>query len=91
MANLSFRAAPRAFHSLRRGASRPTQSLRKPATPLFRRFLATPAGEQPRLRLGSTGLLCEQASMAELLTFSSTKLQSKNDTWRYRFSYFLGQ
>jgi len=47
------RTAPRAFHALRAASVRSTQ-LRKPATPLFRRFLATPAAEQPRLRLGST-------------------------------------
>ncbi|KAE8446524.1 hypothetical protein EG329_011856 [Mollisiaceae sp. DMI_Dod_QoI] len=50
------RTAPRALHALRAAGSRPVQvQLRKPAAPLFRRFLATPAiAEQPRLRLGST-------------------------------------
>jgi len=55
MASLIPCTAPRAFHTLRAASIRPIQ-LSKPAitTPLFRRFLATPAAEQPRLRLGST-------------------------------------
>ncbi|PMD14207.1 AhpC/TSA family thioredoxin peroxidase [Hyaloscypha hepaticicola] len=54
MASFLPRTAPRAFHSLRAATPRPTRFLQKPAAPLFRRFLATPAGERPRLLLGST-------------------------------------
>lgn len=58
MASYLSRTAPRAFNaSLRAAAARSAlrpASIQRPATPLFRRFLQTPA-EQPRLRLGSTG------------------------------------
>ncbi|KAF4301031.1 putative tsa family thioredoxin protein [Botryosphaeria dothidea] len=57
MASYLSRTAPRAFNaSLRAAAARSAlrpASIQRPATPLFRRFLQTPA-EQPRLRLGST-------------------------------------
>jgi hypothetical protein len=49
MASFMFRTAPRAIQQLR-----PAQISKRPAAPLFRRFLTTQA-EQPRLRLGSTG------------------------------------
>jgi hypothetical protein len=55
MAGFLPRTAPRAFQSFRAAAPRPTKFLQKPAAPLFRRFLATPVGERPRLLLGSTG------------------------------------
>ncbi len=55
MASFLPRTAPRAFQSFRAAAPRPTRFLPKPAAPLFRHFLATPAGERPRLLLGSTG------------------------------------
>ncbi|KAF2457470.1 AhpC/TSA family thioredoxin peroxidase [Lineolata rhizophorae] len=57
MASLFYRAAPRALNTGLRAAARPNCSaVRRPAvlTPLLRRSLATPAAEQPRLRLGST-------------------------------------
>ncbi|KAN0089436.1 putative AhpC/TSA family thioredoxin peroxidase [Hyaloscypha variabilis] len=54
MASLPSHTAPRAFQSFRTAALQPRRLPRKPATPLFRRFLETSAGEQPRLRLGST-------------------------------------
>ncbi len=54
MANLLPRTALRAVYTIRAAAGRPVQ-LQKPAAPLLGRFLATPAAEQPRLRLGSTG------------------------------------
>ncbi|KAL1646403.1 peroxiredoxin 1 [Diplodia intermedia] len=56
MASYLSRAAPRAFNTSLRAAARPALrssiNVQRPATPLFRRFLSTPA-EQPRLRLGS--------------------------------------
>ncbi|KAF2196534.1 mitochondrial peroxiredoxin-like protein Prx1 [Delitschia confertaspora ATCC 74209] len=53
MASILPRAAPRAFRSLTRTAACPQlKVLNRPAAPLFRRYLTTPA-EQPRLRLGS--------------------------------------
>jgi hypothetical protein len=55
MASFLLREAPRAFHAFRATAPRPVQFPQKPAASLFRRYLATPAAEQPRLRLGSTG------------------------------------
>lgn len=45
------RAAPRALRFAARATVRPQLHLQRPATPLFRRYLATE--EQPRLRLGS--------------------------------------
>ncbi|KAF1985812.1 mitochondrial peroxiredoxin-like protein Prx1 [Aulographum hederae CBS 113979] len=47
------RAAPRAVRSFAKPSLRPQFAVQRPAQPLFRRFLATPATEQPRLRLGS--------------------------------------
>lgn len=57
MASYLTRAAPRAFNASLRATARPalrSTTIQRPATPLFRRFLQTPA-EQPRLRLGATG------------------------------------
>lgn len=56
MASFLPRAAPRAFTATFRAATRPQTFLRRPVSPLLRRYLATPtASEQPRLRLGSQG------------------------------------
>ncbi|OCL08642.1 thioredoxin-like protein [Glonium stellatum] len=52
MASILPRAAPRAIRALPRVVTRPKVNIQRPATPLFRRFLATPAS-QPHLRLGS--------------------------------------
>ncbi|KAF2792207.1 mitochondrial peroxiredoxin-like protein Prx1 [Melanomma pulvis-pyrius CBS 109.77] len=52
MASVIHRAAPRAFRFTALPTFRPAISLQRPAAPLFRRHLSTPA-EQPRLRLGS--------------------------------------
>jgi len=55
MASILPRAAPRAFRLSIRASVRPQLNVgKRPATPLFRRYLSTPA-EQPRLRLGSVG------------------------------------
>ncbi|KAK5013618.1 peroxiredoxin 1 [Cryomyces antarcticus] len=53
MASLLPRSVLRSFNSSLRAAARPSIHLQRPAAPLFRRFLATPTAEQPRLRLGS--------------------------------------
>lgn len=50
MAFRAFRAAPRAAPWASLSAQLPR------AQPAFRRFFASPAQEQPRLRLGSTGM-----------------------------------
>lgn len=54
MASILPRAAPRALRLTARPAFRPAHSISRPAAPLFRRYISTPA-EQPRLRLGSIG------------------------------------
>ncbi|KAI9833736.1 MAG: peroxiredoxin 1 [Sarea resinae] len=54
MASVLPRAAPRALARFSAPLLRPQASLSRPATPLFRRYLATATEEQPRLRLGST-------------------------------------
>lgn len=53
MASLIPRTAPRVFGASFTPVLRCQSFLSRPATPLFRRYLATPADEQPRLRLGS--------------------------------------
>ncbi len=54
MASIIPSTTPRLFSSAFTPVLRRQRFLSHPATPLFRRCLATPAGEQPRLRLGST-------------------------------------
>lgn len=54
MAFFLSRAAPRTFRVAARATVRPQLPIQRPATPLFRRYLATE--EQPRLRLGSVGM-----------------------------------
>ena len=60
MASILPRVAPRAFSSISRsslrGILRIQPGFTQESTPSLRRFLATPA-EQPRLRLGSTGIM----------------------------------
>ncbi|KAI9878510.1 MAG: peroxiredoxin 1 [Pleopsidium flavum] len=53
MASLISHTAPRVVFTSFTPLLRRQCFLSRPATPLFRRYLATPADEQPRLRLGS--------------------------------------
>ncbi|KAF2834790.1 mitochondrial peroxiredoxin-like protein Prx1 [Patellaria atrata CBS 101060] len=53
MTSILSRTSPRALRFAARPIARPNPTFIHPAVPLFRRYLATPSGEQPRLRLGS--------------------------------------
>ncbi|GME24289.1 putative tsa family thioredoxin protein [Neofusicoccum parvum] len=87
MASYLSRAAPRAFNASLRapGAARPAlrfASIQRPATPLFRRFLQTPA-EQPRLRLGATAPNFKAQTTQGELDFH----QWIGDSWAILFSH----
>ncbi|KAK3081319.1 peroxiredoxin 1 [Coniosporium uncinatum] len=77
------RAAPRALRSFAKASARPQVPLRRPAQPLFRRYLATPSSEQPRLRLGSVAPNFQAKTTNGDIDFH----QFIGDSWTILFSH----
>ncbi|KAK3064136.1 peroxiredoxin 1 [Coniosporium uncinatum] len=77
------RAAPRALRNFAKASARPRIPLQRPAQPLFRRYLATPSSEQPRLRLGSVAPNFQAKTTNGDIDFH----QFIGDSWTILFSH----